>query len=235
MHCPPNSHYKTCGSACPPSCEFNATFCNKACVQGCFCNPGFITSQIGCVRPHQCGCTDSRGKYQNLNSTFWSPDDCGQICICGPATGEMHCRPAQCPRGMVCKQLQHKRLCQPDDPKNCTLITGLHFTTFDGRHFDFRDSCSYLLVKTKANLTGVTPFNITISDASCHKRLFHSLDLTLLMYGLELVVRKDEPGKVMVSALQCLINTIFRMNHSNLCFFFVLRLMDSIRPCHTLT
>ncbi|XP_071062157.1 IgGFc-binding protein [Pseudochaenichthys georgianus] len=196
--CPPNTHYKTCGSACPPSCELNATFCNKACFQGCFCNPGFITSQIGCVRPHQCGCTDSRGKYQNLNSTFWSPDDCGQICICGPATGEMHCRPAQCPRGMVCKQLQHKRLCQPDDSKNCTLITGLHFTTFDGRHFDFRDSCSYSLVKTKANLTGVTPFNITISDASCHKRLFHSLDLTLLMYGLELVVRKDEPGKVMV-------------------------------------
>ncbi|KAK1895713.1 Alpha-tectorin, partial [Dissostichus eleginoides] len=64
VHCPPNTHYKTCGSACPPSCEFNATFYNKACFQGCF--------------------------Y-----------DCGQICICGPATGEMHCRPAQCPRGML--------------------------------------------------------------------------------------------------------------------------------------
>ncbi|XP_063735180.1 IgGFc-binding protein-like [Eleginops maclovinus] len=198
VQCPPNSHYKTCGSACPPSCEFNATVCIKACLQGCFCNPGFIRSQIGCVRPHQCGCTDSRGKYHNLKSTFWSPEDCGQICICGPANGEIHCRPAQCPRGMVCKKLQHKRLCQPETPQNCTVVTGLHFTTFDGRHFDFRDSCAYSLVQTKANLTGLTPFTITISDASCHKRLFHSLDLTLSIYGLELVVRKVDPQKVMV-------------------------------------
>ncbi|KAE8288669.1 IgGFc-binding protein Fcgamma-binding protein antigen [Larimichthys crocea] len=110
VHCPPNSHYKTCGSACPPSCEFNATTCNKACVQGCFCNPGFIRSPTGCVHPHQCGCTDSRGKYHSLNSTFWAPDNCGQVCICGPAIGETRCHPAQCPRGMVCKQLHHKRL-----------------------------------------------------------------------------------------------------------------------------
>ncbi|XP_041798261.1 IgGFc-binding protein-like [Chelmon rostratus] len=201
VHCPPNSHYKTCGSACPSSCEFNATICNKACVQGCFCNPGFIRSSSGCVRPHQCGCTDSRGKYHSLNSTFWTPDNCGQLCTCGPATGEVHCRPAQCPRGMLCKQLHHKRVCQAEKPQNCTIVTGLHFTTFDGYHFDFRDSCAYSLVQTKSNLTGLTPFSITISGASCHKRLFHSLNLTLSIYGLEVIVRKDEPGKVLFDGL----------------------------------
>nr|XP_046255484.1 IgGFc-binding protein-like isoform X2 [Scatophagus argus] len=201
VHCPPNSHYKTCGSACPPSCESETLICNKACVQGCFCNPGFISSPAGCVHPHQCGCTDSRGKYHSLNSTFWVPDNCGQLCTCGPVTGEVHCHPAQCPRGMVCKQLHHKRVCQPESPLNCTIVTGLHFTTFDGCHFDFRDSCSYLLVQTKSNLTGLTPFNITISDASCHKRLFHSLTVTLSIYGLEVAVRKDDPGKVLFDGL----------------------------------
>ncbi|XP_071325188.1 IgGFc-binding protein [Trachinotus anak] len=201
VHCPPNSHYKTCGSACPPSCEFNDTVCNKMCVQGCFCNPGFIRSPEGCVHPHQCGCTDSRGKYHSLNSTFWIPDNCGQLCTCRPPTGELHCHPIQCPRGMVFKQLHHKRLCQPEKPQNCTIVTGLHFTTFDGHHFDFRDSCAYSLVQTNANLTQLTPFSITISDASCYKRLFHSLTLTLSVYGLEVVVRKDDPGKVLVDGL----------------------------------
>ncbi|XP_059194717.1 IgGFc-binding protein-like isoform X2 [Centropristis striata] len=201
VHCPPNSHYKTCGTACPPSCQFTTTVCNKKCVPGCFCDPGFIRSPLGCVHPHQCGCRDSRGKYHNLNSTFWTPSDCGQLCICGPSTGEMGCSPAHCPRGMVCKQLQHQRLCQPEKPQNCSIVTGLHFTTFDGHHFDFRDSCSYSLIETKANLTGLTPFKITISDASCHKRLFHSLDLTLSIYGVKVEVRKGHPGKVLIDGL----------------------------------
>lgn len=212
VSCPPNSHYKTCGSACPPSCEFNVTVCNKICVKSCFCNPGFIRSPEGCVSPQQCGCTDSRGKYHSLNSTFWIPDNCGQLCVCGPATGQVRCSPSQCPRGMVCKELHHKIVCQPEKPLNCTIVTGLHFTTFDGHHFDFRDSCAYSLVQTNSNLTGLTAFNITISDANCHKRLFHSLTITLSIYGLMVVLRKDDPGKVLVSTLQGL-NKMLKLNH----------------------
>uniref|UniRef100_A0A3Q3EKG2 VWFD domain-containing protein n=1 Tax=Labrus bergylta TaxID=56723 RepID=A0A3Q3EKG2_9LABR len=185
VHCPPNSHYKTCGTACPPSCEYNTIACTMACVMGCFCDPGFITSPTGCVRPHQCGCTESTGKYHSLNSTYWTPDNCGQLCTCGPATGEVHCQPAHCPRGMVCKQLHRKKMCQPEKPMNCTMVTGMHFTSFDGHHFDYRDSCSYSLVQTKSNVTELTPFTITISDAICHKRLFNSLNLSLSVYDLE--------------------------------------------------
>uniref|UniRef100_A0A3Q3GMI2 IgGFc-binding protein-like n=1 Tax=Labrus bergylta TaxID=56723 RepID=A0A3Q3GMI2_9LABR len=162
VHCPPNSHYKTCGTACPPSCEYKAIACTMACVMGCFCDPGFIRSPTGCVRPHQCGCTDSTGKYHSLNSTYWTPDNCGQLCRCGPATGEVHCQPAHCPRGMVCKQLHRKKMCQPEKPMNCTLVTGMHFTTFDGHHFDYRDSCSYSLVQTKSNVTELH-FNVFCS------------------------------------------------------------------------
>ncbi|KAM6995326.1 IgGFc-binding protein [Tautogolabrus adspersus] len=201
VRCPPNSYYRTCGTACPPSCEYNTTVCTKACVMGCFCDPGFITSQTGCVRPHQCGCTESTGKYHSLNSTYWTPDNCGELCTCGPATGEVHCQPDHCPRGMVCKQLHRKKMCQPEKPMNCTMVTGLHFTSFDGHHFDYRDSCSYSLVQTKSNITELTPFTITISDAICHKRLFYSLNLTLSIYDMEVVVGKHDPGKVFVDGL----------------------------------
>ncbi|XP_061677224.1 IgGFc-binding protein [Syngnathoides biaculeatus] len=199
VSCPPNSHYKTCGSACPPTCGLKSRLCHQACVQGCFCNPGFLASPEGCVPPRRCGCTDSTGKYYHLNAAFWIPDDCGQFCICQP--GKTKCSSSQCPKGMSCKRLPHKRVCQADRPQNCTVVTGLHFTSFDGHRYDFRDSCAYILVQTNSNLNGFAPFNITISDASCHKRFFHSLTLTLSIYDLEMVVRKEDPDKLFVNGL----------------------------------
>lgn len=199
VSCPPNSHYKTCGSACPPTCESNFTLCFKICAPGCFCNPGFIKSPEGCVHPKRCGCTDSIGRYHSLGTTFWTPDDCGKLCVCEPATRGAHCKPAQCPRGQVCMQLGNRRMCQPKEALNCTLVTGLYFNTFDGYHFEFRDSCAYTLVQTTSVQTELTPFNITISDASCSKRLFHSLNLKLAVYSVELMVSKDDPEKLLVS------------------------------------
>ncbi|KAM4600962.1 IgGFc-binding protein-like [Polymixia lowei] len=199
--CPPNSHYKTCGSSCPPSCESILAYCNKKCVRGCFCDPGFLKSPEGCVRPEQCGCRDSTGKYHSINTTFWTPENCGQTCVCDPAAGAVDCKPAQCRRGQVCKRLGHKSFCQPKDPVNCTLVAGLYFTTFDGHHFDFRDGCAYSLVQSSSNHTELTPFNITISDASCQNRLFHSLNLKLSVYSVEMVVNKDDPEKFLVDGL----------------------------------
>ncbi|KAM8825944.1 IgGFc-binding protein [Synchiropus picturatus] len=197
VSCPENSHFKTCGSACPPTCERNVTVCRKICAEGCFCDPGFIRSPQGCVQPQQCGCTDSRGNYHRLNTTFWIPESCGQLCVCSQA-GTARCSPSHCPKGMVCKRGKNVDLCLPEKSLNCTIVSGLHFTTFDGDHFDFSDSCAYSLVQTHPDLKGLEPFNVTVSDASCHRRLFHSRSIKLSIHGLEFEVRKDDPGKLLV-------------------------------------
>ncbi|XP_077384324.1 IgGFc-binding protein [Festucalex cinctus] len=210
--CPPNSHYKTCGSGCPPTCEVEERLCHLACVQGCFCDPGFVNSPEGCIPPQQCGCTDFKGKYHPTNSVFWIPDDCGQLCVCKP--GETKCSPSRCPEGMSCKRLPNrKRVCQTDKALNCSIVTGLHFTSFDGQHYDFRDSCTYILVQTNIHLNGLQPFNITISDASCNKRLYHSQTLTLSIYNLKVVVDKEDPGKVRVNGLHRLLPYSHRRGH----------------------
>ncbi|XP_061919145.1 IgGFc-binding protein isoform X2 [Entelurus aequoreus] len=198
IRCPPNSHYKTCGSACPTTCGLKNRICIKTCVKGCFCNPGFVMSPEGCVPPEECGCKDFRGKYHSLNSAFWIPDDCGQLCTCKP--GEMNCSPSHCPKGMSCNKLLHKMVCQYDKPQNCSIVTGMHFTSFDGHRFDLRDSCAYIFVQTNANINGLVPFNITIADASC-KKFFHSLTLKLSAYGLEVVIGKEDPRKLLIDGL----------------------------------
>uniref|UniRef100_A0A182QPE0 TIL domain-containing protein n=1 Tax=Anopheles farauti TaxID=69004 RepID=A0A182QPE0_9DIPT len=43
-HCGTNEHYEECGTACPKICATRKdnVFCTDNCVEGCFCDPGFI-------------------------------------------------------------------------------------------------------------------------------------------------------------------------------------------------
>ncbi|XP_019884999.2 anther-specific proline-rich protein APG-like [Camponotus floridanus] len=53
--CPKNEIYKTCGTACQPSCQKPKPICNLLCVKGCFCKNGLLRNKWGkCVKPYNC-------------------------------------------------------------------------------------------------------------------------------------------------------------------------------------
>ncbi|XP_077284921.1 zonadhesin-like [Arctopsyche grandis] len=52
----PNEEYKSCGSACPPTCEKRISTCYVPCVGGCFCINGYIRKNGVCVKPEDCSC-----------------------------------------------------------------------------------------------------------------------------------------------------------------------------------
>ncbi|CAL2042389.1 hypothetical protein CAEBREN_06091 [Caenorhabditis brenneri] len=54
--CPTNEVFKTCGSACEPSCQKpNIQICTLQCILNvCQCKPGFVRGPTGCVHPSQC-------------------------------------------------------------------------------------------------------------------------------------------------------------------------------------
>lgn len=54
-----NEEFKTCGSACPATCENMGDrnlICNRQCVHGCFCKDGFVrdSNTNQCVLPQEC-------------------------------------------------------------------------------------------------------------------------------------------------------------------------------------
>ncbi|XP_054711275.1 papilin-like [Uloborus diversus] len=58
VHCPENSVYSDCGTACPLTCDNYdnpPTACPLMCVSGCHCEKGFVKTEDGhCVRPENC-------------------------------------------------------------------------------------------------------------------------------------------------------------------------------------
>lgn len=55
--CPQNEEFKTCGSACAPTCANpnGSPICTRQCVIGCFCKPGFLRNKYHvCVPAEQC-------------------------------------------------------------------------------------------------------------------------------------------------------------------------------------
>ncbi|XP_069461046.1 zonadhesin-like [Ambystoma mexicanum] len=62
--CTGNTIYKSCGTACPLTCENYKNppkICTKKCVVGCACKPGFILRKgRECVQPSECkaSCAD---------------------------------------------------------------------------------------------------------------------------------------------------------------------------------
>ncbi|XP_019614687.1 PREDICTED: uncharacterized protein LOC109462574 [Branchiostoma belcheri] len=81
MVCPPNSHYTTCTSLCPATCQDP----NPACIgcedtESCECDAGYVMSGQHCVPIEECGCTDpGTGQYYELGE-IWVEN--GQRCIC---------------------------------------------------------------------------------------------------------------------------------------------------------
>uniref|UniRef100_A0A914V0Z6 WAP domain-containing protein n=1 Tax=Plectus sambesii TaxID=2011161 RepID=A0A914V0Z6_9BILA len=60
-NCPANERYLTCGPACQATCSNRNPPCQRNCVNGCFCQPGYVrNSNNVCVMSHSCSAASSK-------------------------------------------------------------------------------------------------------------------------------------------------------------------------------
>ncbi|KAJ8332931.1 hypothetical protein SKAU_G00418270 [Synaphobranchus kaupii] len=200
--CGPHGKSSDCILPCRPSCDrFTSLACAKPCTPGCVCDKGYVYIERTCLPVADCGCFDSIGQHRQLNETFWSPGNCEDRCTCDPSSRTITCSRVPCAAGQRCQVFSGKRGCYPTNMVNCTLIGGLHFLTFNGYTFNFRDGHTYTLVKAPLNANGFVPFEVSIGNASGSSRLFHSLDLRVQVYEKDLVIAKDTPHRLTVHGL----------------------------------
>ena len=101
--CGDNEVYKTCGTACPGKCgDSGPQICTKQCVEGCFCQIGFILDYEdgNCIPVNECP-TNYNTPTCGVNEEY---KICGTACPekCGDSGSSTICT-KQCVAGCFCK------------------------------------------------------------------------------------------------------------------------------------
>ncbi|XP_075462268.1 IgGFc-binding protein-like isoform X2 [Ascaphus truei] len=201
--CDTNSHYEACGNACPASC-FDRTApakCLKPCVETCQCNDNFVLSVDKCVPIKSCGCKYNDQYYQP-DQEFWSDENCQGRCKCDPSLGIVECLKMSCKSSEKCMVVKGIRGCYPIKYTTCMASGASHYTTFDGKRFDFMGTCIYQLVGVASDDSTLTHFVVNIqNEHQCNKAVSFTKDVSLEVYNQTITMSKDNPQKIKIDGL----------------------------------
>ncbi|XP_053546112.1 IgGFc-binding protein-like [Bombina bombina] len=201
--CPENSHYEACGSACPPTCSDRTSpeRCTQPCKETCQCNDGYILSGDKCVPVENCGCSYN-GRYYQPNQEFWSDDNCKVRCKCDANFGIVMCKESSCGTGEICKVSNGIKGCYPVNYSICVASGDPHYTTFDGRKFDFMGSCVYQFVGVCSNDTSLEKFMVKIQNEHRENKVrSFTKEITLEVYDQIITLRRENPQQVLVNGV----------------------------------
>ncbi|KAK7083100.1 hypothetical protein SK128_014119 [Halocaridina rubra] len=136
MVCEQGKVYNPCMSAIQPRCGQPSEIVRpEFCVEGCDCPGELVLHEGKCINAKDCPCT-YRNKAYSAGDTI--PNDCNSCTCLG---GEWICTEVKC-------------------GSRCASVGDPHYTTFDGRRYDFMGKCSYYLVQA-------SDFSIEAENTPC--------------------------------------------------------------------
>lgn len=170
LSCPPHSHYEACSRGCPLSCGDLPVpgGCGSTCYEGCVCDEGFVLSGESCVPLSSCGCL-YQGAYHLPGQTFYPGPGCDALCECQEG-GLVSCKPSTCGPHEACQQSVGILGCVAVGSATCQASGDPHYTTFDGRRFDFMGTCVYVLAQTCGARAGLAQFAVLQENVIWKKR-----------------------------------------------------------------
>ncbi|KAH0631330.1 hypothetical protein JD844_005618, partial [Phrynosoma platyrhinos] len=201
LPCSENSHYQFCGSACTATCSDRTapSSCQEPCVETCQCDDGYVLSVDKCVPIGSCGCTYN-GFYYKPGEEFWADENCESHCTCDSSLGIVVCKPAGCKANERCAVDNGVRGCLPINFATCSASGDPHYTTFDGKRYDFMGTCVYQLAKYCSDDQTLMPFTINVENNNRgNKRVSYTKVVTLKVYNVTIVLSQEHPRKIQVN------------------------------------
>uniref|UniRef100_A0A3B3ZMR6 VWFD domain-containing protein n=1 Tax=Periophthalmus magnuspinnatus TaxID=409849 RepID=A0A3B3ZMR6_9GOBI len=240
IKCPVNSHYEICAVSCPATCQSLTPprGCQELCEEGCSCDEGHILSGDSCVPFSQCGCV-YQDRYYHIGQVFYPNGQCEEECKCGQ-DGEVECKKFSCGPNEKCAIENGVQKCHPVGKGVCHASGDPHYSSFDGRKFDFQGTCTYALSQS-CGLEGthLTPFSVQVENVEWvnNKRvsvtklvavkvngIFHYLPLNMkegavLIYqeGTHYVIETDFGLRVTYDLIYHVIVTVPGNYHNKVC------------------
>ncbi|XP_050786523.1 IgGFc-binding protein-like isoform X2 [Gopherus flavomarginatus] len=203
LPCPENSHYEACGNACPASCSDQTapSSCREPCVETCQCNDGYVLSTDKCVPVASCGC-DYNGRYYKPSEEFWDDENCRSRCRCDPSLGTVVCRKTSCKAKERCSVVNGVRGCHAISYPTCIGTGDPHYTTFDGKNYDFMGTCIYQFAALCSEDPTLTPFNVKVENNNRgSKAVSFTKTVTLEVYNVTISLSQEHPRKIQVNGV----------------------------------
>ncbi|XP_069057914.1 alpha-tectorin-like [Pleurodeles waltl] len=135
------------------------------------------------------------GAFLPTGISFWNTTFCQYKCQC-LNTGIITCQEQPCVSYETCKPVANYYSCQATDKKTCLASGDPHYTSFDGRYFNFQGTCTYLLSQLCRNNSNLTYFRVEAKNENRGNAVSWVKLVRVVTYGNEIVMSKGLSGQV---------------------------------------
>ncbi|NXS76280.1 FCGBP protein, partial [Pandion haliaetus] len=133
---------------------------------------------------------------------FWADETCKSRCRCDADLGMVVCKEAGCKSGERCAVVKGVRQCVAKSHSICVATGDPHYTTFDGRRYDFMGTCIYRLAGLCSDDPTLVPFTVTVENNNRGSHVVsYTKEVTLTVYNMTFSLSQAHPQKLKVNGI----------------------------------